>query len=115
MKKVLVALFVLSFALVVFAVDKGPETIDLSKAFNVEKTTKKPVMFPHAFHQSKNDCTECHMSPEGGKDLKNINNGGKLEVGQIKGINHNIHKEFCFPCHVAKNVPKGKVCSTCHK
>ncbi|UOD34540.1 cytochrome c3 family protein [Deferribacteraceae bacterium V6Fe1] len=115
MKKILALIAVLSFALVVFAAEKGPETIDLSKAFNVEKTTKKPVAFPHAFHQTKNECTECHMSAEGGKALKNINTGAQLEVGTVKGTSNNVHKEFCWACHKAKKVKSGTSCNKCHK
>ncbi|MBZ4647071.1 MAG: multiheme C-type cytochrome [Clostridia bacterium] len=115
MKKILALIAVLSFALVVFAADKGPETIDLSKSFNYEKTTKKPVMFPHAFHQTKVECAECHMSAEGGKELKNINTGDILKVTKLVGTANDVHKEFCWPCHKAKKVKSGTSCNKCHK
>jgi len=115
MRKLLALIAIMSFALIVFAAEKGPETIDLSKVFNIEKTTKKPVMFPHAFHQTKNECTECHMSADGGKELKNTNNGNPLVVKNTKGTGNDLHKEFCWPCHTAKKVKAGKSCNKCHK
>lgn len=115
MKKLLVVLAILTFAVVVYAAaDKGPEVIDLSKTFNVEKTTQKPVQFPHAIHQQNNECVECHMSPEGGKELKAAS-GAKFEPGEVKGAGNSVHKEFCWPCHTEKKVKAGKTCKTCHK
>jgi hypothetical protein len=80
------------------------------------------VVFPHAVHQAKNECTECHVSAEGGA-LKNLKKGGeidgkalvaakKLKTGKTKNP---IHDEFCWVCHKAKKVKKGKSCNTCHK
>ncbi|TYB36680.1 MAG: cytochrome c3 family protein [Flexistipes sinusarabici] len=115
MKKLFVILSIMIFAVIAYAAQKGPETIKMTEVFNVPKTTKKAVEFPHAFHQTKNECTECHMSPEGGKELKNINTGEKLEVGAVKGIMNPVHKNFCWACHTKKNVPQGKSCTKCHK
>lgn len=115
MKKLLVLCVCLGFAIVVAAAEKGPAVIDLSKEFGVTKTTKKPVQFPHEFHQSKNQCTECHISPEGGKELKSIKTGEKLVLGEVKGMKNAAHDEFCWACHVAKKVPSGKSCKKCHK
>ncbi|KAA0257972.1 cytochrome c3 family protein [Deferribacter autotrophicus] len=114
MKKVSVVLAILAFAVTVIA-GQGPEVIDLSKSFNVPKTTKKAVKFPHWFHQTKNECTECHLSADGGKDLKSAKTGKKLTAGVVKGTANKVHKEFCWPCHKAKKVPKGKSCNKCHK
>lgn len=116
MKKFAVILTLLLFAFAAYAVDKGPAVMDLSKRFNVPKTTKKVVKFPHAFHQSKNKCTECHMTAEGGKGtLKNQKTGGKFDPGVVKGTSNKVHKEFCWVCHKKKKVKKGKSCKTCHK
>ncbi len=114
MKKFAVILTLLLFAFAAYAVDKGPEVMDLSKKFNVPKTTKKAVMFPHAFHQSKNKCTECHMTAEGGA-LKNQKTGKEFDPGVVKGTSNKVHKEFCWVCHKKKKVKKGKSCKTCHK
>jgi hypothetical protein len=114
-KKLLVVLMILTFAVIVYAtVDKGPEVIDLSKTFNVEKTTQKPVQFPHALHQKNSECTDCHMTPEGGKELKAAS-GAKFEPGVVKGTGNSVHKELCWPCHEEKKVKAGKACKTCHK
>jgi len=115
MKKLLALLSILAFASIVFALDKGPAEIDMTTVFDVPKTTQKPVTFPHAFHQENNDCEECHMSPEGGKDLRNIKTGEKLEIGVVKGTMNDVHKNFCWECHTKKRVPAGKACTKCHK
>lgn len=121
MKKIFVAvLVVFAFALVAFAAT-GPETINLAEKWGL--TPKKAaVVFPHAIHQKNNQCTDCHLSAEGGA-IKDIKTGaaldpkalvasGDLKAGKTK---HVIHDDFCWECHVKKNVPKGKSCNTCHK
>ncbi|MGA1863394.1 cytochrome C [Deferribacter thermophilus] len=110
MKKLIISLAILAFSTLVIA-GQGPEVIDLSKSFDIPKLTKKEVKFPHWAHQKNNQCSDCHL--EGGA-LKNIKSGGKLEPGVVKGINNKVHKEFCWPCHIAKKVPRGKSCSKCH-
>lgn len=112
MKKLVVLLTVLTFAVVAFAAGKGPAEIDLSKKFDIPKLTKKAVMFPHAKHQAKNECTDCHMTAEGGP-IKTAK-GKELKPGKVKGTSNKVHKEFCWPCHKAKKVKKGKSCSKCH-
>ena len=114
MKKYAIILTLIFFAFTAYAVDKGPEVMDLSKKFNVPKTTKKAVQFPHAFHQSKNKCIECHMTDEGGA-LRNQKTGKEFKPGKIKGTSNKVHKEFCWVCHKKKKVKKGKSCKTCHK
>jgi hypothetical protein len=112
MKKILVVITIVAFALVAYAANKGPAEIALSTKFDIPKMTKKAVKFPHALHQSKNECTECHLSAEGGA-LKS-SKGGELKPGKVKGTSNKLHKEFCWPCHKAKKVKKGKSCSKCH-
>lgn len=115
MKKVIIAVMVVfTFALVAFAA-AGPETVDLQKAWNVAAPTKKAVVFPHRFHQSKNQCTECHMTAAGGA-LKSVKTGAAFNPkGNVKGMNNVAHSEFCWECHTKKNVPQGKSCAKCHK
>ena len=87
---------------------KGPEVMNLKERFSVEGK-KHAVEFPHAKHQLKLQCTECHKSPAGGK--------GTLHWGIEKktGFANDFHKKICWPCHAKRNVPKGKSCKTCHK
>ncbi|ADD68540.1 cytochrome c3 [Denitrovibrio acetiphilus DSM 12809] len=121
MKKIVIAMLVVfSVALVAFAAT-SPEKVNLAEQWGLD--TKKPaVEFPHAFHQTKNECIECHMTAEGGA-LKSIKTGkefnpkalvasGDIKKGKTKNP---AHDEFCWECHKAKKVPKGKSCSTCHK
>jgi len=122
MKKIAVAILVVfSVALVAFAAS-GPEKINLAEKWGLE-TKKQAVEFPHAFHQTKNECTECHMTAEGGA-LKNLDKDGAtldpkalVAAGELKkgGTKNPIHDDFCWKCHKEKKVPKGKSCSTCHK
>jgi hypothetical protein len=121
MRKIAIAfLVVFSMSLVAIAA-AGPEKINLATTWGLE-TKKSAVEFPHAFHQTKNQCTECHMTAEGGA-LKSIKTGQAIDPkamvasGALKpgGTKNAIHDEFCWQCHVTKKVPKGKSCTTCHK
>lgn len=113
MKKVIIAIMVV-FAFAVVAIAAGPATIDLSKEWGVAAPTKKAVMFPHDKHQAKNQCTDCHLKAEGGA-LKNQKTGAEFKPANIKGMKNAAHDEFCWECHVKKNVPQGKSCTKCHK
>lgn len=117
MKKVIISMMVVfTFALVAYAAANGPATIDLAKEFNVAAPTKKAVQFPHAVHQSKLQCVDCHMTDKGGV-LKNQKTGAAFEPAKagIKGMKNAAHDDFCWECHVAKKVPQGKSCNKCHK
>lgn len=120
MKKIVIAvLIVFAFALVAFAA--GPAKMNLAELWGL-KGRKAPVVFPHAFHQQHNKCTDCHMKASGGT-LKNFKTGKELDPkalvasGKLKpgNMNNPIHKEFCWACHKKKHVPRGTSCSTCHK
>jgi hypothetical protein len=95
----------------------GPETIDMSKIFNVKNLTQKPVIFPHRFLQESLEykCDLCHMSKQGGGPLKDQNTGKELKVAEVKGAGNVLHTNFCWPCHTRMNVPQGRVCNKCHK
>ena len=121
MRKIAIAMLVVfSVALVAFAA-AGPDKINLAESWGLD-TKKSAVIFPHALHQSKNECTECHVSADGGA-LKNLKKGGEFEpkglvaAGKIKkGKTKNpAHDVFCWDCHKKKKVKKGKSCKTCHK
>ncbi len=93
-------------ALIAVAANNGPDTINLAEKWEV-KAKKPAVMFPHAFHQTKNECTECHATAEGGPlknlDGKTIAPAGTLKPGKKDKL---VHDEFCFKCHKAKKVKK---------
>lgn len=114
MKKIIIAaMVVLAFAVAAFAA-AGPATINLADKFGVTAPTKPAVNFPHAFHQTKNQCTECHLTAAGGA-LKSVKTGAAFAPKGIKGMNNPVHNEFCWECHTKKNVPQGKSCTKCHK
>ena len=87
--------------------DKGPSEI------TINADGKKPAVFPHAKHQEKIKCGECHH----GKDA-----AGK-QVAYVEGQKN----EKCATCHtgdVLKDKVKGKTaiqraghgnCLACHK
>ena len=87
--------------------DYGPETMNLKERFKVTGS-RDAVIFPHHKHQAKLECSRCHLSAEG---------GGKLKFALVnkEGMSNSFHKEFCWPCHDEMHVPKGKLCSPCHK
>lgn len=74
---------------------------------------KRNLLISHTLHQSKNECTECHVTADGGA-LKNIKKGGELDpkglvaAGKLKkgGTKNDIHDNFCWECHKAKKLKK---------
>jgi hypothetical protein len=114
MKKVLICSVALVFlcttgfvSLSMAGDEKGPAEITLNPK------GKKPVIFPHAKHQEKQKCGECHHSK--GKDGK--------QVAYVEGQKN----EKCATCHtddMLKGKVKGKTamqraghgnCLACHK
>ena len=89
--------------------DNGNETWDLKERWLDDKGKMPHVMFPHTFHQVKNDyvCTKCHDSDDGGPFTP---------PGEIKGIDYsNAAHHFCWSCHQTNNVTQvGHTCSKCH-
>ncbi|MBU0681337.1 MAG: cytochrome c3 family protein [Proteobacteria bacterium] len=72
--------------------DKGPAEMTLTTA-----DAKKPAIFPHAKHQEKLACDDCHKA---------------LDVKKMATIKDYAHKEGCKECHKTKNAPTA--CPTCH-
>jgi len=133
MKKVLIVSVALAFlcslglvSMATAGVDKGPAAI------TINPKGKKPVQFPHAKHQEKIKCGECHHSK--GKDGKQVPyvegqknekcatcHTGDMLKGKVKGktaLQRAGHGN-CLSCHKeqAKKDPKLKKlkkCSTCH-
>lgn len=89
--------------------DHGPETMDIKERFKV-KGNKSAVTFPHWRHQEKlgQQCIKCHLDDKGGGTIR-------FELKNFTGLSNDFHKQFCWPCHDAMQVPKGKHCTTCHK
>ncbi len=114
MKKLIVAMIVVCFA-VAAAVAAGPAKIDL-KTWVAGEPSKPAVQFPHDVHQTKNQCTDCHVKEDGGA-LKNLKAGGDVNFKgavKVKATKNEAHDNFCWECHVAKKVPQGKSCNKCH-
>jgi hypothetical protein len=109
MKKIIVFSVVCLFSIVTMAlaVDNGAAEINLKDTWKVEGK-QKPVIFPHATHQSNNECVECHATAEGGNFAL---------PGTIAGQNEeNAAHNFCWTCHTKKNNTKvKKICTRCHK
>ena len=90
---------------VMAAVDPGAASINLKTAWSVEGK-QKDVVFDHVFHQTNNECTECHDTAEG---------GNFTPPGEFKGMDQkNAAHNFCWPCHNDKKVSVKKVCTKCH-
>ncbi len=113
MKKALICgvalafVFSLGFAGMSMAQEKGPAEI------TINPDGKKPVQFPHAKHQERLKCGECHHTK--GDDGKQVTYTEGMKI------------EKCEVCHTGdmlKGVVKGKTamqraghgnCLTCHK
>lgn len=75
------------------AEDKGPAEITLKT-----DAAKKPAVFPHAKHQAKNKCDECHKAATFPADKK-----WDMKKGHA----------FCQDCHKKAKGPMK--CTDCHK
>ncbi|MHB1014208.1 MAG: cytochrome c3 family protein [Desulfurivibrionaceae bacterium] len=87
-------LFGFAVASNVLAEEKGPAEITLKT-----EAGKKPAVFPHAKHQAKLKCDDCHKSADFPKDKK-----WSMKAGHA----------LCQGCHKAKNQGPTK-CPDCHK
>lgn len=124
MKKI--ALYAVATALVMgfcftatsFANDKGPADMTL-----VSAAGKKPAVFPHAEHQSRLACGDCHHSKDAdGKQVAYVE-GQKIEkceachndsmtdkkLNSYKGVGH----ANCKECHKKADKKLAK-CGVCH-
>ncbi len=128
MKKVLVYgvafAFLCTTALVAIASDKGPAEMTLQSTVDPAKKPK-PVLFPHAKHQEKLECADCHHSK--GDDGKQVayTEGMKIEKceschNKAAGISKDVetfkkaaHKN-CKGCHKETGKKELTKCATCH-
>jgi hypothetical protein len=106
------------------AADKGPAELTLKSTIDAA-STPKPAMFPHAKHQGKMECKECHHSKDAaGKQVAYVD-GQKIEkcetchnkagmtnakVATFKDAAHTN----CKGCHTEKKAGPTK-CPDCHK
>ncbi len=97
--------------------DKGPADIKFE--------TKKPVIFPHAAHQERMKCADCHHSQDdAGKQVAYVD-GQKVEkcgschnkesgmpkkLASLKGAGH----ARCKECHKKSGNKTLTKCNTCH-
>jgi len=124
MKKVLICAIVTTFLCTVGLIgvslaetDKGPAEITFD--------TKKPVVFPHAAHQAKNECKVCHHSKgDDGKQVAyvdgqkiekcetchNADSGMDPKLSSLKDVGH----ERCKGCHKDSGDKNLTKCGTCH-
>ncbi len=128
MKKILVYGVALAFlcttALVAVANDKGPAEMTLQATVDANKKPK-PAVFPHAKHQEKLACGECHHTK--GDDGKQVafTDGMKIQkcetchnkaAGMPKGLQtfkDAAHKN-CKGCHKETGKKELTKCSNCH-
>ncbi|RUM43258.1 MAG: class III cytochrome c [Desulfocapsa sp.] len=106
--------------------DQGPAEI------TINPDGKKPAVFPHAQHQERIQCAECHHGKADGKQVPYVE-GQKIEKcetchtgdmlkGKVKGKSamQRAGHGNCLSCHKAEakkdaSLKKIKNCSTCHK
>lgn len=90
--------------------DNGPAEMTLQATVDAASKAK-PAQFPHAKHQEKNKCADCHH--------------GKGDDGKQTPYTDGMKIEKCESCHnKAAGMPKGletyknaahKLCKDCHK
>lgn len=87
----------------------GNETFNLKKRWLDGEGKMPAVMFPHSFHQEKNEyqCIRCHDSYDGGL----FKPEGVIAGTTYKNAAHN----FCWTCHESKGVVRvAHTCYRCH-
>jgi len=126
MKKSIILGVVLAFLCTIglagigMAADKGPADITLTTV-----KAKKPAVFPHAKHQEKLKCGECHHSKDADGKQVPYTEGQKIEkcetchnaaagmpkkLSSFKGAAH----VNCKNCHKKTDAKKLNKCSVCH-
>lgn len=129
MKKVLICGIALAFLCTTCLVamandDKGPAEITLQSTIDGAKKAK-PAVFPHAKHQEKLKCADCHHTKDADGKQVAYTEGMKIEkceschnkaAGMPKGLDtfkNTAHKK-CKACHKKTGNKKLTKCSTCH-
>ncbi len=126
MKKTLICSVALAFfcttglAALSMAQDKGPAEMVLKTA-----KAKKPALFPHAKHQERLKCGECHHTkgPDGkqapyteGMKIQKCETCHNKDAGMPKGLASfkDVGHKMCKGCH-KKTDKKLTKCGVCHK
>ncbi len=121
---VLAAFFVVGSGVSFAEADKGPAEITLESTIDPAKKPK-PSIFPHAEHQSRLECGECHHGKDAdGKKVAYVDGQeiGKCESchnkaagmpKEVESFKNAAHAQ-CKDCHAAKDKALAK-CSVCHK
>lgn len=115
----------LGFTANCMAVDKGPAEITL-KSTKDGAATPKPAVFPHAKHQEKMACKECHHSKDAaGKQVPYVdgqknekcetchNKAAGIANAKVATFKDAAHTR-CKGCHTEKKAGPTK-CPDCHK
>lgn len=114
----------LGFAVNTMAADKGPAEITLQTTKDAA-AKPKPAVFPHAKHQAKLECKECHHSKGADGKQAAFVEGQKIEKcetchNKAAGIANAKVATFkdaahtrCKGCHTEKGI--STKCDTCHK
>ena len=112
MKKTLICSVALAFLCVagfagISMADKGPADITFE--------TKKPVVFPHAEHQTRLKCADCHHSKDDAG--KKVAYADGQAIGKCASCHEKLkdagHK-LCKDCHKKSGDKKLTKCGTCH-
>lgn len=127
MKKTLICgvalAFLCSTGLVAMA-DNGPAEITLTSTIDKAKKAK-PAVFPHAKHQEKLKCGECHhrkgadgkQAPyEEGQKIEKCESCHNKAAGMPKGLQtfKDVAHKNCKSCHKETGNKKLTKCGTCH-
>ena len=128
MKKVLICSVALAFicttGLISMANDNGPAEITLESTIDKAKKAK-PAVFPHAKHQEKLKCAECHHGKAADGKQAAFVEGQKIEkceschnkaAGMPKGLMtfKDVAHKNCKGCHKESGDKKLTKCGTCH-
>jgi len=104
--------------------DKGPAEITLKSTINPAKKAK-PALFPHAEHQERLKCGDCHHGKDADGKQVAYTEGMKIQkcetchnkaAGMPKGLETfkaAAHKN-CKGCHKETGKKELKKCTTCH-
>lgn len=131
MKKTLICATALSFLACVaftssaFASDKGPAEITLESTIDKAKKPK-PAVFPHAKHQEKLKCADCHHTKGADGKQAPYTEGMKIEKceschNKAAGLPKKVETfkaaahANCKACHKASGNKELTKCKTCHK
>jgi len=114
----------LGLAGALMAADKGPAEMTLTSTID-PADKPKPAKFPHAAHQGRLTCGDCHHGK--GADGKRVAYSEGMKIGKCESCHNtkagmpdklntfkNAAHALCQDCH-KKTKPALAVCTVCHK